>query len=89
MAQQGYFEDPKFIAYLEYLRYLEQPEYAAFIRYDDNGIIYFHNSYPNGLLLLKMLQSVSFREQLRDPDCTNYIHRQQYYSWLNNNKVNR
>lgn len=33
LSQRGYFEDPKFVAYLEYLRYLNGPPYIYFFRY--------------------------------------------------------
>lgn len=36
-------------------------------------------------MMLELLQKDSFRRQLRDPDCIAYIHRQQYYEWLNYN----
>lgn len=34
-------------------------------------------------MMLELLQDEAFRRQLRDPECIAYIHRQQYYLWLN------
>jgi len=31
LALTGYFDDPKFIAYLEYLKYWKSPEYSKFL----------------------------------------------------------
>lgn len=33
--------------------------------------------------MLDLLQDAQFRKQLRDPSCIAYIHRQQFYLWLN------
>lgn len=33
--------------------------------------------------MLGLLQDVQFRRQLNDPACIAYIHRQQFYLWLN------
>ena len=33
LASTGAMDDPAFIAYLEYLRYWEQPRYAKFVHY--------------------------------------------------------
>ena len=33
LAQQGYFDDAKFVAYLQYLLYLRHPKYTVFLTY--------------------------------------------------------
>lgn len=97
LAQAGYFDDDQFVAYLEYLLYLRRPEYASYLTYLVVGggereprllltrLVYcsFHR-YPNGLIMLDLLQDAQFRRQLKDPACIAYIHRQQFYLWLNN-----
>lgn len=37
-------------------------------------------------MMLELLQDEAFRRQLRDPECIAYIHRQQYYLWLNSGR---
>lgn len=75
LSQQGYLSDTKFIAYLTYLQYWHQPEYASLV------------SYPNSLYFLKALLNEPFRRELANPECINHIHRQQYHHWLNKRNV--
>lgn len=48
---------------------------------DDDVIVVVR--FPYGLQMLELLQDKSIRDQLKDPNCINYIHRQQYYEWYN------
>lgn len=76
------------MAYLEYLQYLKRPPYIFFFTYSCCLCLFLIvKSYPNGLMMLELLQKESFRLQLRDPDCIAYIHRQQFYEWLNSKSI--
>ncbi|CAN8252397.1 unnamed protein product [Cochlearia groenlandica] len=55
LAQNRYFEDEAFIAYLKYLQYWQQPEYIKFIMY------------PHCLYFLELLQNPNFRTAMAYP----------------------
>jgi mediator of RNA polymerase II transcription subunit 31 len=53
LAQQGILEQPEFVAYLRYLQYWHQPQFARFL------------VYPVALHMLDLLQEPAFRENLK------------------------
>ncbi|GBG23904.1 Mediator of RNA polymerase II transcription subunit 31 [Hondaea fermentalgiana] len=69
LAQTLVLEDENFLAYLEYLRYWKEPEYAKFI------------IYPHCLYMLDLLRDKGFRARLKDPQVTEMIHSQQFFHW--------
>mmetsp|Transcript_42391 Transcript_42391/g.106951 ORF Transcript_42391/g.106951 Transcript_42391/m.106951 type:complete len:123 (-) Transcript_42391:1727-2095(-) len=77
LAQNGYFDDEAFIAYLRYLTYWKKPEYSRFI------------CYPHCLRFLDLLQLPTFRKQLVRQEVVEHIHRQQFYHWMHyrNNRI--
>lgn len=52
---QSYLSKPAFLAYIDYLQYWHEPEYARFI------------TYPTCLVYLSLLQKESFREAVGNP----------------------
>ncbi|KAI9592301.1 mediator complex, subunit Med31 [Syncephalis fuscata] len=66
LAQQDYFDDPRFAAYLEYLTYWRKPEYAK---------------YPHCLHYLELLQHTEFRQSLRLLETARTLHGAQYKHW--------
>ncbi|KAI8052166.1 SOH1-domain-containing protein, partial [Syncephalis plumigaleata] len=69
LAQQDYFDDPCFIAYLDYLAYWKKPEYARFV------------VYPHCLHYLELLQHAEFRQSLRLLETARTLHGAQYKHW--------
>ncbi|KAK3249432.1 hypothetical protein CYMTET_41138 [Cymbomonas tetramitiformis] len=69
LAQTRVLEDPSFINYLKYLQYWKKPEYSRYI------------IYPQCLHFLDLLQSAQFRNALKHPRNTEFIHAQQLYFW--------
>ncbi|KAI9506850.1 mediator complex, subunit Med31 [Coemansia spiralis] len=69
IAQQGYFDKPEFINYLKYLKYWQRPEYARFV------------VYPHALTFLDLLQSKSFRDEVKKIDETTRLSSLQHYHW--------
>ncbi|RKP10109.1 SOH1-domain-containing protein [Thamnocephalis sphaerospora] len=69
LAQQDYFDDPCFVAYLEYLAYWRKPEYAKFV------------VYPHCLHYLGLLQHAEFRQSMRLLDTARALHGTQYKHW--------
>lgn len=69
LAQTLVLEDENFLAYLSYLRYWKEPEYAKFI------------VYPHCLYFLDLLQDKGFRTKLKEPQVTEIIHSQQFFHW--------
>ena len=55
LASTGAMDDPAFIAYLEYLRYWEQPQYAKFVHY------------PHAFYFLEQLRRPEFRKAMANP----------------------
>jgi mediator of RNA polymerase II transcription subunit 31 len=70
LARQNVFDDPQFVAYLDYLRYWTRAEYAR------------HLQYPQCLRVLELLQRASFREALKNGQFVDYMKQQQYLQWL-------
>jgi mediator of RNA polymerase II transcription subunit 31 len=58
LAKQGYFEQPSFLNYLDYLEYLSDPEYAI------------HLIYPRGIEILSFLKDNKIRDLLREDPLT-------------------
>lgn len=69
LAKEKYLDDPAFVAYLEYLRYWERPEYARFIHY------------PHALFFLDQLQRKEFRRAMANPRAVEHVFSQQFYHW--------
>lgn len=59
LADNKYFDDPAFLAYLKYLLYWKKPEYSRYIVYYVDGVI--HPRYPQCLYFLEKLQDEAFR----------------------------
>jgi len=76
LAQQGYFDDPAFLSYLNYLKRIwQQPRYARFL------------TYPQALAVLDLLESSRFREGLRHEDKVNELARLQIAHWATHRMV--
>lgn len=69
LAQNGYFSDPAFIAYLEYLNYWKAPKYAKYL------------VYPNCLHILTLLQKETFRRDIVNPDFMNTLMNDMVQKW--------
>ena len=59
-------DDPAFIAYLEYLRYWEQPQYAKFVHY------------PHAFYFLEQLRRPEFRKAMANPRLAEQAHAHQF-----------
>ncbi|OBA21438.1 SOH1-domain-containing protein [Metschnikowia bicuspidata var. bicuspidata NRRL YB-4993] len=70
LAQNGYFSDPAFLAYLEYLNYWQDAKYAKYL------------VYPNCLHILTLLQKESFRKDIVKPDFMNTLMNDMVHKWL-------
>lgn len=70
LAQNKYLKDERFIAYLEYLLYWKQPQYAKYL------------VYPNCLHILTLLQSELFRDSIVNPDLINSLMNDMVNRWL-------
>ena len=70
LATQGFFNDPAFLQFLNYLQYWKRPEYVRFI------------TYPHSLYFLDLLcKSSTFRREMANVGFRNFVHEQQFYSW--------
>lgn len=69
LAQNKYLDDPKFVAYLEYLMYWKRPEYARFL------------VYPNCLHVLTLLQNPEFRTSIVNPTFINTLMNDMVTRW--------
>ena len=69
------------VAYIAYLQYWKQAEYARFIKYAliMRACAYSHDCrrYPHCLFFLEMLQRAAFREELAKPGFQQFIAEQQ------------
>ncbi|KAL0482554.1 mediator of RNA polymerase II transcription subunit 31 [Acrasis kona] len=65
LAQYKIFDDPDFIAYIDYLQYWRKPEYAKFI------------SYPHCLYFLERIKDEKFREECKKVQYRDFVHNQQ------------
>lgn len=72
LRKSGYFDDPKFIAYLKYLLYWTTPNFSHYL------------SFPNSITIIKLLQNENFRNELKNELFINYLHQQQFFNWLDN-----
>ena len=66
LASTGAMDDPAFIAYLEYLRYWEQPQYAKFVHY------------PHAFYFLEQLRRPEFRKAMANPRLAEQAHAHQF-----------
>ncbi|KAK8810011.1 hypothetical protein WA538_003563, partial [Blastocystis sp. DL] len=64
LSDNGYFDDERFIRYLDYLKYWKQPEYARYL------------IYPECLYFLDKLQDEAFRYLLTDQNHINFLNLQ-------------
>ncbi|CAM9339676.1 unnamed protein product [Phaeothamnion confervicola] len=72
LAQNRYFDDPAFLAFLRYLSYWKRPEYAKFV------------TYPHCLGFLDILndsENELFRKELAMEGFRDYVHQQQFFHW--------
>ena len=69
LASTGAMDDPAFIAYLEYLRYWEQPQYAKFVHY------------PHAFFFLEQLRRPEFRKAMANPRLAEQAHAHQFWHW--------
>lgn len=74
LSKNGYFEDGHFLAYLEYLLYWTTPKYSHLL------------TFPNTLVVLKLLQSADFRKELSNELFINHLHQQQFFQWTKNHR---
>lgn len=71
LAQNNYLQDESFLQFLQYLQYWKSPQYAKYL------------VFPHCLAFLDALIEIpSFRECLKLPAYTEYIHQQQGIHWL-------
>lgn len=72
LAQHGYFQDPRFINYLRFLKSTwSRPEYFQYLHF------------PQCMGFLDMiLSSAAFRDSLKLPSFIEYIHQQQGSHWI-------
>mmetsp|Transcript_29460 Transcript_29460/g.33897 ORF Transcript_29460/g.33897 Transcript_29460/m.33897 type:complete len:128 (+) Transcript_29460:49-432(+) len=70
LATTGVLSDPKFIDFLNYLKYWKSPEYVKFV------------SYPHSLYFLELLTtSDKFRREMGEASFRNFVHQQQFFAW--------
>lgn len=75
LAQQKYFEQDEFMAYLDHLRYWKRPEYCRLLLF------------PQCLTFLDLLiDNEKFRNELSFPEFVEHIHQQQGYHWMSGDK---
>lgn len=61
LNRRSFFKDEKFIKYLEYLMYWQELPYVKYI------------SYPQSLVVLRLLQKAEFRDLLNDMEYATYV----------------
>jgi mediator of RNA polymerase II transcription subunit 31 len=93
LAQQGIFEQPHFIRYLEYLKYWGEKEYARFLQcviilIQSYGLnlrmligIRPKTSYPHALHHLELLQYPQFRAEMKKDDWRDFLNQKQFDHW--------
>ena len=70
LAQNRYFDDPRFVDYIEYLRYWREPPYCL------------HIAFPHCLRMLELLQTdKKFVEALKRADFKDFLRIQQHWHW--------
>ena len=71
LAQNGYFEQESFIAFLKYLRYWKEPEYIVYL------------IFPQCLAFLDaLIENPAFRRELALPRFIEFVHLQQGTHWM-------
>ncbi|KAK9451662.1 SOH1-domain-containing protein [Limtongia smithiae] len=70
LAQNNYFDDEQFIAYLEYLEYWRRPEYIKYL------------IYPNCLHVLTLLKQPRFRQEIRHEGMAQTLQHDILSKWL-------
>lgn len=77
LAQQRYFEDSRFVDYIEYLQYWRELPYCL------------HIVFPHCLRVLELLQTERFVAALKSADFKDTLARQQHWHWLMRADVRR
>lgn len=77
LAQNRFFDDPRFVDYIEYLQYWRDVPYCL------------HIVFPHCLRVLELLQSERFVAALKRADFKEMLHKQQYWHWLMRADVRR
>lgn len=72
LHQEGYFDDPEFLKFLDYLEYWRAPKYSKYLLY------------PQCLNILGLLKSESFVKSLADLQAVELLVGQQYLRWKHN-----
>ena len=70
LAQHRYFDDARFVEYIEYLQYWRQPPYCLYI------------TWPHCLRILELLQTERFVAALKREDFKTHLAQQQHWHWL-------
>ena len=70
LAQNRYFDNPRFVEYVEYLQYWQELPYCLYI------------VFPQSLKVLELLQSDKFIAALKHADIKNEIAWQQHLHWM-------
>jgi mediator of RNA polymerase II transcription subunit 31 len=69
LAQNRYFDDPKFVDYLDYLQYWREMPYCQYL------------VFPQCLRMLELLQTDAFVAALKRVDFKDHLQSQQSWSW--------
>ena len=70
LAQNRYFDDARFVDYIDYLQYWRELPYCL------------HITFPHSLKILELLQTERFVTMLKRPDFKDGLARQQHWHWL-------
>ncbi len=71
LAVNKFFDDPSFMAYLSFLQYWKEPEYARLLHF------------PQCLVFLdNLICNEEFRSQLGLPEFIDFVHQQQGAHWM-------
>ncbi|ETO09223.1 hypothetical protein RFI_28166 [Reticulomyxa filosa] len=87
LAQNNYFENKKFIKYLEYLQYWKKPEYACLVKLNFVLALFVCETqtkavfHVHALRFLELLQMESFRKALKEPVFVEMLHQNQFWHW--------
>ncbi|KAK8802138.1 hypothetical protein WA158_006532 [Blastocystis sp. Blastoise] len=69
LTNEGYFDKPEFLRYIDYLQYWSTPEYVRYV------------TFPEALYFLKQIQDPDFRTSLKDPNFIFFLRNQQNFHW--------
>lgn len=75
--------NPAYLSFLIQNNYLESTEFMQYLK---KPPFIFMINFPNSLVFLDLLlqEDDQFKRELRKGEFIDYIHKQQYYQWLNN-----